>query len=864
MKLSKTYQPQDYEQAIYRQWEEAGAFRLEQQDAENFVTILPPPNANADLHVGYALDSQLKDILARWRRLQGRNVLLLPGADHAGFETWAVYEKYLNSQGKSRFDFEREELYRQVYDFVIENKNKMKDQIRRLGISCDWQQFTFTLDDKIVRQSYQTFKEMWQADLIYRGRRLVNYCVAHDTGFSDFEVSFKEVDGQLYFIKYPFLDSEEEHLVVATTRPETLLGDVAVAVNPEDDRYRRFEGRSLKLPVADRRIPLISHPQVLSDFGSGAVKITPGHDFLDFEIGQSAGLEPLSVIGRDGRMAGDIPDEFKGLTVAEARQLMLKCLKEGDYLLETRAYSHQVGHCYKCETILEPLLGEQWFVRMQPLAQAAIKRLKDGAIKFYPAGKCQELINYLNQLQDWNISRQIAWGIPIPVFQNENDTQDWIFDERVDQKTIEVNGQKYRRDPDVFDTWWSSGQWPFATVDWQNAQVYPQTLMETGVDILRPWVSRMILLSLLMTKQIPFETVYLHGMVVDDKGAKMSKSKGNVVNPMEMIDEYSSDALRLSLCTQLAPAQPQKFNRTKLVAGRNFCNKLWNIGRYVQAVGGDEASGRLRPADDLQLQTVFDHWIWQRFLQAKQKTDEALEDYQLASAWQNIVGFIWNDLADWYLEVSKENPNKTFLNHLYLNSLRLVHPFAPFVSEALYQTLNPDQNQPPLIKNVWPDDLDDLKADGIQAGQFEAIRQTIVKIRQLLPTDLRPQSRLILENPAWLEEDLEKIWVKLTGVNEIKITDQGEPRGILVSQAAKKRAWLILEKDLIKTRLDHLNQELTQLQEQQSRLGQRLQNRAYLDKAPAHLIEETKRQSQRLESELENLRAIISEFQKAL
>ena len=613
MKLNKTYSPQKHEKAIYQKWETTGAFQLTDRQAENFVVVLPPPNANADLHVGYALDSQLKDILARWRRLQGDNVLLLPGADHAGFETWAVYEKHLQAQGKSRFDFEREELYRQVYDFVIKNKTKMKDQIRCLGISCDWRRFTFSLDERIVKQSYQTFKKMWQNDLIYRGQRLVNYCVAHGTGFSDLEVEFQEVDGQLYFIKYPFSDASGS-LTVATTRPETLLGDVAVAVNPQDSRYQQFHNQTLILPLSKRQIPLITDQRVISGFGSGAVKITPGHDFLDFEIGQDANLPILNVIDKNGRMSGQIPAEFKGLEITEARQLIVRKLKQAGYLLKSEAYRHQVGHCYKCQTILEPLLAEQWFVRMKPLAEVAIKHLQAGAIKFYPVSKCQELIKYLSQVQDWNISRQIAWGIPIPVFQNQNQPQDWIFDERVNQKTIVVNGQTYQRDPDVFDTWWSSGQWPFATVDWQTSRLYPQALMETGVDILRPWVSRMISLSLFMTKNIPFKRVYLHGMVTDDKGVKMSKSKGNVVNPMEMIEIYGSDALRLGLCAQTAPAQPQKFNRNKMISGRNFCNKLWNIGRYVQTIN-QKKSADLKP----QLNSDFDHWIWHQFLKYQAK-----------------------------------------------------------------------------------------------------------------------------------------------------------------------------------------------------------------------------------------------------
>ena len=413
MKLEKTYDPSLYENRLYEQWEKSGAFGFH-SGKEPFVTLMPPPNANADLHLGYALDSQLKDILARWHRLNGRAVLLLPGADHAGFETWAVYEKHLNSSGKSRFDFEREELYRQVHDFVLENKRKMEDQIRRLGISCSWERFTFTLDEKVIGQTYETFRQMWEQGLIYRGKRLVNYCVAHGTGFSDLEVSHKETAGKLYFIDYRL--KESGHVTIATTRPETLLGDVAVAVNPADNRHSSLIGKTLILPLAEREIPLIGDKRVVPDFGTGALKITPGHNFIDFEIAEDAGLTTIEVIDKEGRMTGPIPEKFRGLDVAEARGAVLAELQRLGALAKTEEYTHQVGCCYKCGNILEPLLADQWFVKMKPLAEAAIKELNRDAIRFYPRSKQAELVSYLGQLHDWNISRQIAWGIPIPSF----------------------------------------------------------------------------------------------------------------------------------------------------------------------------------------------------------------------------------------------------------------------------------------------------------------------------------------------------------------------------------------------------------------------------------------------------------------
>ena len=867
--LDKTYQASDYEGAIYQKWETSGVFALGElsKDSQPFVVALPPPNANADLHIGHALDFQLKDIFGRWQRLHGHPVLLIPGADHAGFETWAVYEKHLNAKGQSRFDFTREELYQQVYDFVLKNKSNMASQIRRLGISCDWQNFVFTLDKKIVKRAYQTFQQMWQQDLIYRSKRLVNYCTHHGTGFSDFEVTHQEITGKLWFVKYPLSSDKNQSLTISTTRPETLLGDVAVAVHPQDKRYLKFHGCNLKLPLSEREIPVICDRRVVVDFGSGAVKVTPGHDFLDFEIGRDAGLEPREVIGKDGRMSDQVPQEFQGLKVSEARQLVLDRLSKEGLLLKTQAYTHQVGHCYKCGNVLEPLLADQWFVRMQPLAEVAIEKLEQGEIKFYPAAKGRELITYLSQLQDWNISRQIAWGIPIPVFQNQADENDWIFDERVTETTIEVKGQTYRRDPDVFDTWWSSGQWAFATIDWpDNPRLYPNSLMETGVDILRPWVSRMILLSLFVTKQIPFKIVYLHGMVVDQQGVKMSKSKGNVINPMTMIEEYGADVLRIGLCGHITAGQPQKLGQAKITASRNFCNKLWNIGRFVQNSCGSEEATKLIRAKNISLKTSADHWIWARFLQTKEALDEKLTNYQVASAWEEVYSFTWNDLADWYLETCKWQLNKAFLSFLFENVLRLLHPFAPFLTEALYQELFSDEEQPLLINNCWQNakPVDGLQIESQEVLIFAQSKDLIIKARQSLPLDLRRQSRLVLKNQALVERGLDRLCQQLTNISEVSLNTEQEVKGLFVNRVAGYEAWLILDNELLQEHIFQLEKEFQAKAKILNGLEQRLSNSAYLQKAPAHLVKESQDQFQVLTLELQVLKAEIKDLRQVL
>ena len=584
MKFSKAYEPDQYEPEIYALWEKSGAFRpTEDKKANNYTIVMPPPNANGNLHIGHGLTIALEDILTRYHRLKGDNTWYIPGADHAGFETWVVYERKLESEGKTRFDFGRDDLYRQVWDFVHEQRGNMELQIRALGASCDWESLTFTLDQKVVDTVYNTFEKFWKQGLIYRGEKLVNFCTKHQTAFADIEVTHKDEKGKLWRIAYPLVKAKDgvKELIVSTTRPETLMGDTAVAVNPKDNRYKNIIGQKVKLPLTDREIEIIADEHADPEFGTGVVKITPAHDPNDYEVGQRHNLEMITVIGYDGKMTAEAGANYEGLTTAEARQKVLADLESQDLLRGGEDIVHSVGHCYKCDTVIEPLLKEQWFVNVQPLAKEAIKALEANKIKFHPDNKKRVLINYLKNLKDWNISRQIPWGIPIPAFQNINDPSDWIFDKRVDQQEITKNGKTYRRDEDTFDTWFSSGQWPYITTS-DRQQHYPTSVMETGADLLFQWVGRMIMLGLYNTGEVPFKDVYMHGMVLDEKGQKMSKSKGNVINPIEIVAKYGSDALRLGLIASRSAGVNQAFSSSKVVASRNLCNKLWNISRLIQ------------------------------------------------------------------------------------------------------------------------------------------------------------------------------------------------------------------------------------------------------------------------------------------
>ena len=574
MQLAKQYIPNDYEPNIYALWETSNA--LEPTGVgKPYSIIMPPPNANGNLHIGHALDMNLKDILIRYHRMKGDDAVFIPGADHAGFETWVVYERELTKQGKSRFDFSRDQLYSQVWNFVQEKRGNMELQLRALGVSASWKHLTFTLDDKVINTVYDTFKKMWDDNLVYRGERIVNYCTKHQTSFADIEVEHKNEKGKLWKIAYPTLDKIGE-IIVATTRPETMLGDVAVAVHPDDERYKKLIGTRILLPIVDKEIPIIADEYVDMSYGTGAVKITPAHDPNDFEIAKRHDLPIKSIISPEGKMI-NVPAQFLGLTPIEARARVLETLEALELRRSETEIEHAVGHCYKCGSVIEPMIKEQWFIKTQSLAQPAIDALKKEEITFYPASKRKELIAYLEQLKDWNISRQIPWGIPIPAFVNENDPKDWIFDTRTNEQSIVVNGTTYIREEDTFDTWFSSGQWPYIVTDYLTggdlANYFPTDMMETGMDIMRAWVSRMIMLSLYRTGKIPFKEVYLHGMVNDEHNQKMSKSKGNVINPMELVAEFGSDATRMGVISGRAPAQSQAFNKGSVIAARNFCNK---------------------------------------------------------------------------------------------------------------------------------------------------------------------------------------------------------------------------------------------------------------------------------------------------
>lgn len=838
MKLPKVYEPSEYEADIYTLWEKSRAFQPHHKAGKHYSVVVPPPNANASLHIGFALTMTLQDIAVRYHRLKGERTLFVPGADHAGFETQAVYEKHLAKEGKSRFDFSREELYRQIWDFVAKNRKGFEEQFRQLGGSVDWDHFTFTLDKKVVTRAYATFKKMWDEGLIYRGERLVNYCTHHRTGFADIEVEYKAAKTPLYYIKYgPF--------TVATTRPETKFGDTAVAVHPDDKRYTKYVGKVVEVEGVNGpfTVQVVADEMVDPNFGTGVVKITPAHSFDDWEVAQRHNLPAKRIINHDGTLNHEA-GRFAGMTILDARKAVVKALEEKGMLVKIdKSYENRVGHCYKCGTAIEPMLMEQWFVNMEPLAAGAIKVLEAGEITFYPDAKREQLINYLKNLRDWNISRQIAWGIPIPAFQNIDDPDDWIYDERVDEEIIEVNGQKYRRDPDVFDTWFSSSSWPYATLNFADPKsddfknFYPLSLMETGGEILYPWVSRMIMLGLYVTGEIPFKAVYIHGYVMAEDGSKMSKSLGNVINAPEVVEKYGADALRMGIVAGRVPAVNRGYDSRKVEEARNFCNKLWNIARYIEDKVGDKPkTGKVTP------QTDADHWILSQLHRATDDIAEHLDNYRFAEAYDVLYHFVWDDFADWYIEASKAAENPGILAFALESILTIAHPFAPFVTETIWQTLAWAPNQI-LATTKWPQIP---TADTAKAHNFTDIKAVIAEARAIMKavgvnkTTLTYTDAPVIEANQQLIKQLarlesvaygtQKDGIKLTG------TSYNVRLGVSREDATAYTNKLAVHHDDVTKQIKNLEA--------------RLANKNYVANAPKAVVEQTREQLEESKTQL--------------
>jgi valyl-tRNA synthetase len=843
--LSKTYNPQEFESDIYSLWEKSNAFAPSGK-GEPFTIVMPPPNANAGLHIGHVLGFSIQDTVIRYQRMIGKDVVWLPGADHAGFETQVVYEKHLSKEGKSRFDYTREELYDQVFEFVASNRENFSNIFRTLGSSCDWNRFSFTLDEKSVKTAYSTFKKLWDDKLIYRGERLVNYCTEHRTGFADIEVRYEDRNSPLYYLKYgPF--------TLATTRPETKFGDTAVAVHPDDERYKEFVGKIIEVEGINGsfEIRVVADTYVDPEFGTGAVKITPAHDFNDWDLAQRHNLEAIRVINHDGTM-NHRAGQFEGMPVLEARKAVVKALKDKGLLEKVdENYQNRVGVCYKCGTVIEPMLLDQWFINMKKLAEPAIDALKKKKIEFYPATKRQQTIDYLENVRDWNISRQIAWGIPIPAFQNTEDKDDWIFDENVSEAVIERDGKMYTRDPDVFDTWFSSGQWPLITTGYPDSEdfkkYYPTTLMETGVDILYQWVARMVCLGIYITDEVPFKQVYLHGMIRAEDGRKMSKSIGNVIDPNPVIEEYGTDALRMGIMTGRSAGDSAAYDPTKVVAGRNYCNKLWNIARFSEVILAEKpGKPEIKPV------TPADHWMLSKLQHTIKTVSTHIESYRMSEAYESVYHFVWNDFADWYVESSKKELNPGLLRYGLEAILKLSHPFAPFVTETIWQTLDWTGDSL-LISQKWPKTE---KFNAKEAEYFEEIKNIVTEIRTI-KTELGLRKSHLYYNDVPFLKDHGQLITGLANIEGVLEVEAGQG---LHLNTTKYNCWLDVDRETTEQYVEKLQKHLTEAENKRDGYKKRLSNESYVKQAPKELVDETKAQLEDSEVLINNIKAQISRF----
>jgi len=686
--VDKVYEHKNVEEKIYKDWEEKGYFAPEVNPGGiPYCIILPPPNANAPLHFGHAM-YVVEDILIRYHRMQGDAALWLPGADHAGFETQFVFEKHLQKDGKSRFDYDRETLYKMIWDFVQSNRGGMEGQLRKLGFSLDWSRKKFTLDPDIVAIVYKTFKKLYDDGLIYRANRLVNYCTFDGTSFSDLEVVHQERKSPLYYIKYG-------PLVLATTRPETKFGDTAVAVNPKDSRYKEYVGKDLDIEtvLGSAKIKVVADEMVDMEFGTGVVKITPAHDFNDFEVAERHNLSLKQVIGFDGKM-NEYAGKFAGLYIKQARAAVVEEMqKKGLIEKIDESYVNRIGLCYKCKNVLEPLPLEQWFVKVKPLAENAIKVVKNKKIKITPKNFETIYFQWLENLRDWNISRQTVWGIRIPAFKCEKCTKWIVTDGKVPEKCANCNSNKLIQDTDTFDTWFSSGQWPFAALRASRVSTdlktfYPTSVMETGRDILFFWVARMVMLGFYITDEAPFKEVLFHGLVNDPYGRKMSKSKGNVVNPLELVDQYGADAVRFALIYGNATGNDQALSYTKLDGARKFANKLWNMARFIEMKRVQSSKLKVKSYEFEELLKEAKNETDKEWVKKTQglvsEVSKYIDNYQFNLAAERLYEFIWHEFADKYIEDVKNRIDENsylILAALYLILLKLLHPFMPFITK---------------------------------------------------------------------------------------------------------------------------------------------------------------------------------------
>ena len=769
--LPKTYEPQETEGKIYQSWLDAGCFKAAPNpDKKPFSIVMPPPNVTGQLHMGHAMDCTLQDILTRYKRMQGYEALWMPGTDHAGIATQIKVEEELRkNEGLTRYDLGREKFLERVWDWKHKYGNRIVEQQRKLGASCDWDRARFTMDEGCSKAVRETFCELYDKGLIYKGSRIINWCPHCITALSDAEVEYVDKPGHLWHIRYPLSDGSGD-LVVATTRPETMMGDTGVAVNPEDERFRHLVGKTCILPIMNREIPIVADEYVELGFGTGAVKMTPAHDPNDFEVGLRHGLETIRVIDDNGRINAN-GGPYNGMDRYECRKQLVKDLEEQGYLVKTEEYSHNVGTCYRCRNDVEPLISAQWFVKMAPLAAEALRVVNDGEVKFIPERFSKTYTNWMENVHDWCISRQLWWGHQIPAWTCADCGH--ITVDRADPTCCAKCGSaNIQRDPDVLDTWFSSALWPFSTLGWPDKTpeldyFYPTSVLVTGYDIIFFWVARMIFSGCEQMKKIPFHTVLIHGLVRDDKGRKMSKSLGNGIDPLEVAETYGADALRFNLITGNSPGNDMRFYTEKCEAMRNFANKVWNASRFVMMNLGDLETYDLPAAEALERE---DKWVLSKLNTLVKEVTENLDSYEIGVASAKVYDFLWDTYCDWYIELTKTRLNgedevakstaRNVLCYVLTELLKLLHPFMPFITEEIFQALprQAGSGDKFLMMSQWPEYSETLSFSKEEAA-MESVMDTIKAIRARraemnVPPSKKAEVLLVTTTPEPYEQGL--------------------------------------------------------------------------------------------------------------
>lgn len=869
--MPKAYEPKSFEEKWYRYWMENDLFKAEAGSQKpKFSLVMPPPNITGSLHIGHALDLTIQDTIIRHMRMSGRETLWLPGTDHASIATHAKIEEMLESEGTSRLELGREKFLERAWDWKRKYGNIITDQIKSLGASCDWSRERFTMDEGCSRAVTEVFVRLYEKGLIYKGNYMVNFCPSCHTVISDIEVEHEDVDSFLWYIRYP-LEGSDEYVVVATTRPETMLGDTGIAVNPDDKRYSHLIGRHAILPIIGRRLPIFADDRVDPSFGTGAVKVTPAHDPDDFEMGKIHGLEFVTVIDTHAKMTS-AAGKYEGMDRYECRKALLKDLEEGDFLVKTEPYKLSIGRCHRCDTNVEPLISEQWFVRMKPLAEPAIKAVREGKVRFVPERFTKIYLNWMENVRDWCISRQLWWGHRIPAWYCDSCGKTIVA--REEPKSCPDCGGALRQDEDVLDTWFSSALWPFSTMGWPEKTAdldyfFPTDVLVSGYDIIFFWVARMIFSSLEFTGREPFHTVVIHGIVRDALGRKMSKSLGNGIDPLEVIDKFGADALRISLIAGTAMGNDMRLYDEKVEGARNFVNKLWNAARFCLANLED-----FSPPEKVSPKGFAGRWILSRLERTIRGVNDALENFEPGEAIGLIIDFVWNEFCDWYIEIAKEDMSREELKEetqavlwtVLRDSLALLHPFIPFVTEELWSYLpgRVPGKEGSLMIHPYPApgrwELDPEAEEEAQAliEATKALRNMRAEVN--IGTGRKAPAIIAAVEPARWEKMIPYIQ-RLAWAEPVRLGDMEELTDVhkaLASVAKGATVYLPLEGVIdIDKEIQRLQKTMGELEKDIERTRARLSQEDFLSKAPKEIVEAQKKRYEESTAKLETLRARI-------